>query len=439
VLSAGLELIGPDDPAYDQARRTFNGTIDRRPALIARPEGTAAVQEAISLAIDRGLPVSVRGGGHSVAGHSVADGALMIDLSRMRGVTVDPDRRRARVGGGALWEDVDSRALEHDMAVPGGTFADTGVAGLALGGGLGWLLGTTGLTCDNLIGAEVVTADGEIATAGSDGDADLLWALRGGGGNFGVVTEFEFALHPLRPLYAGYLLMPPDRDSLRALFDVAASSPPELGLMPTLSRIPDTDERSLNVGLCFQGSRADGERIVAPLRRRKPIYDDVAVRTYQSVQDMNGRLPFGMRHYWKGHFTTELDDGAIEVLLAVHAQRPVGTQSTLLMERIHGQAQREPDGGAAFGQRHASWNVSALAIWTEPADDERSIRWSRETVAALAPYSIAGAGYGNYAPPDEPIERIQAGFGPERYERLRQVKRRYDPTNRFRFNHNIAS
>jgi FAD/FMN-containing dehydrogenase len=440
-------VMRPGHEHYDAARQTFNGTIDRRPAVIVTCRSTDDVVAAVGAARAAGLPIAVRGGGHGVAGHAVADGALVVDLREMRSVTVDVEGRRARAGGGALWEDVDGATTSHGMATTGGTFGDTGIGGLTLTGGLGFLMGTAGLTCDNLMRAVVVTADGDVVVAGPDGDPELLWALRGGGGNFGVVTEFEFALHPLGPLVQGTFLAHLDQaaEALRILANVAREAPPELVLFvggPTTKEPPLEDGSPsgpatyVGITAIYQGSSADAEAAIAPLQGVPGVVGGFAARTYPEIQASSGILPFGLRHYWKGHFVRDLEPSAVDAV--VDAMRSVpGGHSFMLLEAIGGRARNEPDGGAAFGQREARWNVSALGVWEDPADDLEQIGWVRGAVEALAPASMTGAGYGNYAPVDETDERVRASFGPERYARLARVKRRYDPDNVFRFNHNI--
>jgi FAD/FMN-containing dehydrogenase len=448
---AGLDriagtVLGPDDEGYDAARQTFNGTIDRRPATIVQCRSTADVVAAVQAARGAGLAIAVRGGGHSVAGHAVADGALVVDLREMRGVDVDPERRVARAQGGALWEDIDVATTAHGLATTGGTFGDTGIGGLTLTGGIGFLMGTFGLTCDNLVRAEVVTADGSVVIAGEDGDPELLWALRGGGGNFGVVTEFEFALHLLGPLQMGDILVPLEhaREALRAAADLARQAPPELVMFvagPTFAAVdgvepdPSTDPPIISISIIFQGTTEAAEAAIRPLRTIPAASGALVPATYLEVQASSGILPFGLRHYWKGHFLRDLDEPAIEAVATALETAPAG-MSFMLLEAITGRARSEPAGGASFGQRDARWNVSAIAIWEESADDDPMIAWARQVVDSLRPSSFSGAGYGNYAM-DEPADRVRAAFGPERFDRLARVKRRYDPDNVFRFNHNI--
>lgn len=440
------DVLAPEHPGYHEARATFNATVDRRPAVIVMPRSTADVVAAVRWARDAGHPIAVRGGGHSVAGHAVADGALVIDLRGLRDVTVDTARRRVRVGGGALWEDVDRAAYAHGLAMPGGTFGDTGVGGLTLGGGIGYLMGTSGLTCDTLMRAEVVTADGTVVVAGEGGDAELLWALRGGGGNFGVVTEFDFALQSVGPLYGGDFLIPIASAGLamETIATLAHEAPDELVIFangPTRPVEPGATEAADGAPLCFtvtvvfQGTEEAALPFIEPLLALPVVRTDLHPMTYLEVQDMNGRLPFGLRHYWKGHFLRELDDVAIDAVARAMDTR-VGI-SFVLVEAITGRARHEPAGGSAFGQRDARWNVSGLAIWEDATQDAQQIEWVRAFADALRPSSLSGAGYANYASVDETPERVLAAFGADRFARLARIKRRYDPDNRFHFNLNI--
>jgi FAD/FMN-containing dehydrogenase len=433
----------PGEGGYDDERATFNATVGRRPAAIVRARSVDDVVAGVLAANALDLPIAVRGGGHNVAGHAVADAALVIDLRDQRSVSVDPVRRIARVAGGAQWDDVDAAAWTHGMTVVGGTFGDTGVAGLTLGGGIGWLMGTQGLTCDNLVRAEVVTADGRVAIAGDDGDPELLWALRGGGGNFGVVTSFEFRLTDPGPIMAGYLHYPIEATDrvLRRVADVANSAPDALTLMTTVG-VHDVSKAEtpseVRVGVSWSGDPEEGSRALRPLRLDLPLGSDgVGPMTYLELQAMSGRIPFGLRHYWKGYFLRDLDDGAMSAVID-SLSAPRGALGGILIEAIRGAARREPDGGAAFGQRAAAWNATALAIWEDEGNDADEIAWARAVADGLRASSLVGAGYANYSPVDETAERIRLGYGPERYARLQAVKRRYDPDNQFRFNQNIV-
>jgi FAD/FMN-containing dehydrogenase len=430
------------DPDYDTARTTFNAAVQRRPAVIVRARTEDDVVAAVVAATDLGLPIAIRGGGHSVAGHAMADGALVVDLREMRSVAVDPAGSTVRVQGGALWEDLDTAAWAHELAVVGGTYGDTGVGGLALNGGIGWLSAAQGFTCDNIIRAEIVTAAGERVVAGPDGDPDLLWALRGGGGNFGVVTTFEFRASAPGPIVAGGLSYPISavKQILRRIADVAATAPAGLELMAWIGRA-DTDpagEPRVSLGLCLPSQPAAADALLRPLRAGLPaVEDSIRVMTYPEVQAMNGRMPFGLRHYWKGHFLKALDEPVIAGIVDSLEARP-GGRGGILLESIRGAANIEPDGGAAFGQRSATWNASALAIWDDPGLDDAQIIWARYAAERLAVSSLTGAGYANYAPVDETTERVRLAFGTERFARLSAMKSRYDPGNRFRFNLNVA-
>ncbi len=440
-------LVLPDHPDYDATRQTFNGTIQKRPAAIALARTTDEVARTVRAARAAGLPIAVRGGGHGVAGHAVADGAVVVDLRNMRAVSVDPAARRARVEGGAVWEDVDRATMPHDLCVTGGTFWDTGVGGLTLSGGLGFVMGTAGLTCDNLMRATVVTADGSVVEAGPDGDPELLWALRGGGGNFGVVTEFEFRLHPLGPTQDGEFRVHLDDApaALEALAAFARTAPDEVVIFavgPVMETQPPDDVvptgpfDHMVVNLIHQGSTEVATETAAPFTDARGVTGGFKPASYEAIQTSSGILPFGLRHYWKGHMLRDLDRPTIESIIAAMRSRP-HFPSFVLFEALTGQARREPEGGAAFGQRAARWNVSALAIWEDPAEDDAHLAWARATADSLSSASYSGAGYANYASADESSERVRAGYGPERFARLAAVKRRYDPDNVFRFNNNI--
>jgi FAD/FMN-containing dehydrogenase len=430
--------ILPDHPAYDEHRISFNGILDRRPAAIVPCASTGEVVAAVRAARAAGLPIAIRGGGHSVAGHSLADGALVVSLAPMREVRVDPARRIADAGGGALWEDVDGATTAHGLAVPGGTFVDTGIGGLTLGGGIGWLMPLAGLTCDNLVEAEVVTADGEVVVAGPEGDPELLWALRGGGGNFGVVTRFRYQLIPIGPIFGGRILYPVTAasDVMGRIERLVAEHP--TALMPTVSirRNPDFGHVIGFILGIVDGS--DPAPILSILTDGLPIVaNQTAPMTYNELQAITGVIPFGMRHYWKGHFVGSLDGPTLEAIAKAAGDADAVGEAFVLIEGIVGPARTEPSGGAAFGQRAARWNASALAMWESSADDATAIGWARRVADLLAPASVSGGGYVNYSPVDESADRVQAAYGAERWARLVAVKRRYDPDNVFRFNHNI--
>jgi len=432
-------VLVPDHPSYDVARTTFNGMTDRHPTVIACCAGSDDVAAAVAWAQNEGLPAAIRGGGHSVAGHSVCQDGLVIDLRLLGGVQVDPESRRVRVGGGATWRSVDALSAAHRLAMPGGTYDTTGVAGLTLGGGIGHLMGLHGLTLDNLVSAEVVLADRSVVTASQTAEHELFWALRGGGGNFGVVTEFEFALHPLPAVWGGIIAYPRPhmRDAIRLFRDVMASAPDELTLMCYVNhqKVP---EGAAYITVCFAGDAEAAEEAVRPLRESLPVLSDgLGLTSYLQIQVMQGDLPFGLRHYWKGHFVDSLPDDLIDAIVDHYLAHPQDGWDAVLIEQMHGAALRVPPDATAFSRREKCFNVTAIAVWEDAAGDAAHIAWARRTAAALGERSRSGGGYLNYGAPDEPIERVRAAYGDANFERLGQVKRRYDPHNLFRFNHNI--
>ena len=430
-------LLRPGETGYDEHRRSFNGMLDRHPAAIALVESTHDVVEALAFARAQRLPVAVRGGGHSVAGHGLIDGGMTIDLRRMRDVEINAGDRWARVQGGATWEDFDTAAQKHHLAVTGGTFVDTGVAGLTLGGGIGFLLGAFGLTCDNLIGAELVTADGEVLEVNPETDPELLWALRGGGGNFGIATRLDFALHPVREIWGDSVMFElGDGAILRRLADVLRDAPDTFMALGYVAMRPE-------VGLSIRIHVAS----LADAASTRPLYDrlldgghaiDPNYRklTYAEVQDFAGILPFGLRNYWKSAFVPDLAHGVIGEIVAVF-ENPPPDNTGILLEPIHGQARRYGYEHSSFPQREARWHASALGIWEEPADDERAIAWVRETHRRITALGTTGT-YVNYTSPDEAADRATSTWPPEVLARLRSVKRRLDPANVFRSNLNIA-
>ena len=431
-------VAGPGARAYDDLRRTFNAMVERRPAAIVRPLDVADVSAAVRWAAEQDVPISVRGGGHSVAGHAVGDGALMLDLANMRSVTVDPVAMLADAEGGARLDDLDRATTAHGLAAPSGTYSETGIGGLTLGGGISFLLGTSGFACDALVGAEVVVADGTVHEVDPGTDAELLWALRGGGGNFGVVTRFRFALTRLESVFGGRITFGAGAVPaiLGLLFELQASAPDELTLQAVLGRDAALGGRVVSVLGAWTGAPAQAEAAWAPFRRRRDVVaDGLRPLSYLELQAMGARMGSAYRHYWKGHFVSQLSSGLADAIMASHAE---GTsEGGILVEPIHGMAHRVPDESAAFGSRSALANVSALAIWDRPADDDIHIAWARESAARLEPFSLRGGGYLNYSPTDETAGRVERAFGPERFARLRAVKGRCDPDNRFRFNANI--
>jgi FAD/FMN-containing dehydrogenase len=430
-------VIATDDAGYDAARITFNGMIDRRPELIARPLDVEDVVAAVAHAVERDLPIAVRGGGHSVAGHCIGDGGVVVDLRLLRTVVVDPEARTATCGGGSLWEDLDPPCLRHGLATPGGTFGDTGVAGLTLGGGIGHLVGLHGLTLDNLVAATVVTAAGDVLRASDDENEDLFWALRGGGGNFGVVTDFTFRLHPVGPLLGGVLVYRID-DAVEVLTtwrELMANAPDELACFGLVSRSAISGEEGVFVSVAYFGEPDAGYEAIQPLLDG-PAAVNEALRPmyYAELQEIFGRMPFGLRNYWSGRFLRELPDELLELTAARF--RASDTYGTVLFEPLFGAAKRVAPEATAFAGREANYNATYINSWIDPAADERNIELARSYSSDLAPWATGG-GYINYA--SESVgDGLETEYGAERFARLREVKRRYDPENRFRFNHNIS-
>jgi FAD/FMN-containing dehydrogenase len=430
-------VLGPSDAEFDVARRCFNALVDRRPAVIARCVGPGDVATAFDFARAHGLEVAVRGGGHNPAGHCVLDDGLVIDLSTMRTVDVDADQRIARASGGATWLDFDSAAQAHGLVTPGGVVGSTGVCGLTLGGGIGHLTAQHGLTCDNLVGAEIVTPDGCVIRATADENADLLWGLRGGGGNFGVATRLDFRLHPLETVVGGLLTFRGKavRDALRRYCDAVAGSPRDLSCEVVLA-VDESLTPTLLVAPCYTGPDGGSEELQALRSAPGLISDEVQAQSFLA-QQLVFDSPYGEnRHYWKGHFVRELPDELIDELLGRIGAfgRP---QTHFLIESLHG-APKDADqrlGGIAY--RGAAFNVSAMAVWSDPSLDEEHIAWARATAAAIEPWSYTGGGYVNYMQADEPIERVRAAFGDEAFERLQRLKQRYDPNNVLHRNQNI--
>jgi FAD/FMN-containing dehydrogenase len=433
-------VIRPDAPDYDDARRTFNGLIDRRPAAIVRCTSDADVRAVIEAAREDGLVLGIRGGGHSVAGTAMVEGGIVADLSPMRGVDIDSAREIAHVEGGAQWQDLDAPALGQGLAVPGGVFGDTGVGGLTLGGGIGFLMGIGGFSCDNLVGAQVVTADGSIVEAADD--PELLWALRGGGGNFGAVTRFDLALHPIGAMYGGAVTVPlDDGKALRRWSALMREAPDELVPMAVIKRDEDGNVL-LHLQLAYAGDPAAGERFAtAILGDVRDARAGFRACTYLDIQAINEIKSFGTRrNYWSSTFVTDLDDKLIDLLVEAAPSLP-HPWSDILIEPVHGAARRRGAVHAAFGNRTARFHVSALGIWEDPHFDEAGTTWSRAMTARLAPWSSGGL-YVNYSMVGEavtsgPRDRARAAYPPDVFERLQAVKRRYDSDNLFRSNLNI--
>ena len=440
------DVIGPDDDRYDDARRVYNAMIDRRPAAVVRPAAADDVATAVRAAADEGLAVAVRGGGHSVPGFGTADDAVVIDLSAMRRVDVDPATRTAHAQGGATWGDFNEATGAHGLATTGGILSTTGVGGLTLGGGIGYLARGVGLSCDNLVAAEVATADGRIVRTSDDENADLFWALRGGSGNFGVVTSFAFRLHPVATIYGGPMFFELEDAAaiLRFYREFIADAPEELGMFPAFQIAPPLpflpEERHgqtfLAVVACWAGPLEMGEGILKPLHDVAPVVaEHVGEMPYAALNSAFDALhPPGLRHYWKTSFATDLTDEAIEANLTHGPAVPV-VNSTVHIYSINGAVHRVAPDATAFAYRDATFATVIAGMWPDPNDDDANIEWVRGYYDAIAPYSQEG-GYINFMSADDQ-DKIRASYR-QNYDRLVEVKRAWDPGNVFRVNQNIA-
>jgi FAD/FMN-containing dehydrogenase len=435
------------DAAYDEARQVFNGMIDRRPERILRCHSAEDVVAALAIARLEGLPVSVYGGGHGVTGSAVVDGGVCIDLRGINQVDVDPEAGTVRIGGGATWGAIDAATQEHGLAVTGGRMSTTGVGGLTLGSGSGWLERSLGFTCDNLISAQVVTADGRIVTASEQEHPDLFWALRGGGGNFGIVTEFELRLHAIGPIVLGGLLMYPAQmagELLRFWRDYMIDAPDEVGsavafiTAPPLDFVPEPvrGQPVLGVVICYAGDADAGREAMAPLLEfGPPAVNLVQPMPYVAVQRLiDDGNPKGARNYWSADYFEGLPDEAIDTL-ASHATKPLSPLTQTIVVAGGGAIARVPDDATACGGRDAPFNIHYLTMWTDPADDDANITFMRDMSTAMKPWTT-GHVYVNFIGNEGP-GRIEAAYGPEKFSRLQKIKRVWDPTNLFRHNQNI--
>ena len=436
-------LFTQDDPGYETARVVWNATVTTRPALIARCRSAADVAAAVRYARESGLPLAVRAGSHSVAGLSSCDGGVVIDLSELRATAVDPQRRVAVVEPGATWGDFDAAAAAHGLASTGGLISTTGVAGLTLGGGIGWLQRKYGLACDNLRAAQVVTADGEMV----DADDALLWGLRGGGGNFGVVTRFEFDLHPVSTVLAGLLLFPFDRGAevLREFREWAVGAPDEASLLAAIMTAPPepfvpaelTGKKVVALVGCWCGDLSAGEAALAPLRALNPAVDLFGPMPYPALQTMlDGGAPYGLRNYFRGGYLGDLSDEVIAVALE-HGARLPSPMSQIHFHQMGGATSRAGLDTSSFSGRAAGYTYNLVGTWTEPAVDDEQIAAVRDAAAALSPLSLTST-YVNFVTDAEfDQDRVRAAYGDEIYDRLARLKRQYDPTNLFRRNQNV--
>ncbi len=436
-LSASLHgsMILPGHAAYDDARSVWNGMIDRRPAAIVRAAGVADVIGAIRCARAQKLPLAVRGGGHNVAGNSTCEGGIVLDLSPMKMIRVDPQSRTARAGAGALWRDFDHETQAFGLATPGGLISSTGLAGLTLGGGFGYLSRQFGMSCDNLISADVVTADGKLVIASENENADLFWGLRGGGGNFGVVTSFEYRLHPVGPVYGGLIAFPGGyaAEMLKRYREVTASAPETLVIYAGLQPSPTGGTMAALV-VAYFGSEEEGSRLLKPLRETGPaMFDTLAVISYCQLQQMlDAFYPKGQRNYWKTTYLTGLPDELNEMLIAARANAP-SPLDQILIEQIGGAVSLVPRDATAFEHRDAEYNLMAVSISTDPEHKHAQMAWARKVWQDARPYSTGGA-YVNYLDADE---TARAAYSSDAYQRLAALKKKYDPENVFRLNQNI--
>lgn len=441
------QVIRPGEPGYDSARSVYNGMIDKRPLVVVRPSGSADVIDAVNLARDNKLPVAIRCGGHSVAGNAVCDGGVLIDLSSLKGVRVDPDARTARANAGAIWGEFDRETQLFGLATPGGRVTTTGVGGFTLGGGYGWMSSKYGLACDNLISADVVTADGRLVTASEHENPDLFWGIRGGSSNFGVVTSYEFALHPLGPLVlAGLLIHPIEEaaDRIRAWRDYVDSSPDELSsaasilLAPPEPFVPPHLHGKPVVGIpvCYIGDPEAGRKVIGGLQEiGPPLADLVQPMPYTAFQAiLDPFSPWGWLNYHRGEHLASLPDAAIDAFVEAGSGVPSPMTQAVLF-RNGGQVSRIPEDTNAAGNRDAAYMGHPIACWSDPADTDEHLAWARNFSEALRPYKTGGV-YLNFEP-DAGEERVRAGYGEEKYARLIALKEEWDPQNVFRVNQNI--
>jgi FAD/FMN-containing dehydrogenase len=440
-LADRLSVLTPDDPGYDDARSLYNGLVDRRPALIVRARSAADVAAALAFARESGLEVSVRGGGHNVAGRAVTDGGLMISLAGMKGITVDPAHATVTAGPGVTWGELNAATSALGLAVTGGVISTTGIAGLTLGGGLGWLMAKHGLAADNLLTAELVTAAGEVLRVDADSHADLFWALRGGGGNFGVVTSFTYRLHSLSGVTGGLIAHPLEAapELLRFYRDAVADASDELTVFAGLVHAPDGSGAKLGALVVFHtGDAGTAVRELEPFMSfGSPAMVQVGPLPYPVMNTLlDGAFPHGSLNYWQSSFTRGLPDALIDTAVERFAAAP-SPMASILFEHFHGAVTRVPIDATAVPHRARGWNLLIPTVWTDPATTASNIAWTRATHAALAPH-LDGRRWLNYLGDDADSDAVRAAYGPN-YERLQVIKRRYDPDNVFRLNQNIAA
>ena len=432
-------LLRPEDDGFDIARKVYNAMIDKHPALIVRCAGVADVIAAVTFARANNLLVAVRGGGHNVAGNALCDGGIVIDLSGMRAIRVDPARRTARAEPGVTYREFDHETQAFGLATTGGTISATGIAGLTLGGGFGWLTRQYGLACDNLLSVDMVMADGRFLTASATENADLFWGVRGGGGNFGIVTSFEYQLHPVGPVLGGLLVhpLPKAREALQFYRDFTRTAPDELAVFAALLTNPD-GSRVIAFIVCYNGPIEQGERVIAPLRQfGPPVADMVQPIPYTTMQTMlDDGFPNGLQNYWKSSFLQEISDDAIDTMIAHFTAAP-SPLSAMVIEQFGGAGARVGKGETAFSHRDGHSNFLIVSRCVDSSEIARNIMWARAAWTAMQPFSDGGV-YSNYVEAGtEGADRIRAAYGSETYERLATLKKKYAPTNFFRVNQNI--
>jgi hypothetical protein len=429
-------IIRPGDADYERARKTWNGMIDKHPALITRCTGVADVIAAVRFAREHDLLVAVRGGGHSLPGFSVCDGGMVIDLSRMKGIRVDPVKRTAVAQAGLTWGDYDRETQVFGLASTGGVIATTGIAGLTLGGGIGWLMRKYGLACDHLCSVDLVTADGQFLTASATENSDLFWGVRGGGGNFGIVTAFEYQLHPVGPVLAGMVIHPIDRarEVFRFYREFTPTAPDELTTYALMLTTPE-GVPVVALSCCYCGDLAAGERLLQPLRTfGPPLADEVKPMAYQAWQSfLNDAYPPGLHNYYKSHYVSRLSDELIETLIDCFANTP-SPMSALGFEQFGGAVSRVGVDDTAFRHRDAPYDIAILGEWADPSTSAVNVQWVREVAAVTERFSTGGV-YVNFLGEDGE-EQVKAAYG-SHYQRLVALKHKYDPTNFFHLNQNI--
>jgi FAD/FMN-containing dehydrogenase len=434
------ELLKPTDPGYDEARRVHNGLIDKRPAMIARCRGTADVADAVKLARSMGLEIAVRGGGHNVGGRGTIDNGLMIDLAPMKGIHVDAARKTARAQGGVLWKELNRETQLHGLATTGGVVGTTGIAGLTLGGGLGWLMPKYGLALDNLRSAEMVMADGSVVRAAADENPDLYWGIRGGGGNFGIAASLEYQLHPVGPMITGGLVAHPVQKAhevIRFFRDTCATLPEEMMMVAGLVTAPDGSGAKLAAMLAAHcGPLPQGEAAVKPIKAfGPPVMDAIGPISYCAQNGLlDPAMPRGTLNYWKAHFLTDLSDGAIDAMVDAFS-RCSSPMSQIVIEHFHGAASRVPVHDTACAMRITGFNVVIISQWMDAKENDQHIAWCRDTYKALGPY-LGTTRYVNYLDVDEAGDPAAVAYGPN-YARLRELKTKFDPDNVFHVNVNV--